>query len=88
MPVGSTGAYSFQLCVPGALAAAAGVTWVSVLPTHRRRGIMGSLMRRQLDDIHDRGEPIAVLWASEAGIYAPVRLRTRVLARHVHPRPR
>ena len=70
VPVGSTGAYSFQLCVPGALAAAAGVTWVSVLPTHRRRGIMGSLMRRQLDDIHDRGEPIAVLWASEAGIYA------------------
>ena len=69
-PVGSAGAWSFELCVPGALTAAAGVTWVSVLPTHRRRGILGSLMRHQLDDIHDRGEPIAVLWASEAGIYA------------------
>ena len=69
-PVGSAGAYTFQLCVPGALAAAAGVTWVSVLPTHRRRGILGSLMRHQLEDIHDRGEPVAVLWASEAGIYA------------------
>jgi predicted acetyltransferase len=69
-PVGSAGAWSFELCVPGALTAAAGVTWVSVLPTHRRRGILASLMRRQLDDIHDRREPIAVLWASEAGIYA------------------
>jgi predicted acetyltransferase len=26
-------------------------------------------MRRQLDDVHERGEPIAILWASEAPIY-------------------
>jgi predicted acetyltransferase len=26
-------------------------------------------MRRQLDDVHGRGEPIAILWASEAPIY-------------------
>ena len=26
-------------------------------------------MRRELDDIHERGEPLAVLWASEAAIY-------------------
>jgi predicted acetyltransferase len=67
--VATAGAYSFDLCVPGALRPAAGVTWVSVLPSHRRRGILSRLMRRQLDDIHDRGESIAVLWASEAGIY-------------------
>jgi predicted acetyltransferase len=49
---------------------AAGVTFVSVLPTHRRRGVLSSLMRRQLTDIRDRGEPLAVLWASEAAIYS------------------
>ncbi len=68
-PVASAGAWSFRMTVPGAMAAAAGVTWIAVMPTHRRRGILTSLMRRQIDDIHERGEPIAVLWASDARIY-------------------
>jgi predicted acetyltransferase len=45
------------------------VTAVSVLPSHRRRGILTGLMRRQLDDVRDRGEAVAMLFASEAGIY-------------------
>lgn len=65
-PVGVTAVFSFQLTVPGASLPAAGVSWVAVLPTHRRRGVLTSLMRRQLADI---GEPLAILWASEAGIY-------------------
>jgi predicted acetyltransferase len=70
-PVGVTAIYSFQLTVPGQeVLPAAGVTWVSVLPTHRRRGVLSSMMRRQLNDIRERGEPLAVLWASEAGIYS------------------
>ena len=70
-PVGTAGAYSFQLTVPGSQALpAAGVTWVSVLPSHRRRGVLSSIMRRQLADIRDRGEPLAVLWASESVIYS------------------
>ncbi len=69
--VGTAGAYSFQLSVPGpGTLPAAGVTWVGVLPSHRRRGVLSSLMRRQLADIRDRGEPVAVLWASEATIYS------------------
>jgi predicted acetyltransferase len=40
-----------------------------VLPTHRRRGILSAMMRAQLDDIRERGEPIAALWASEEVIY-------------------
>jgi predicted acetyltransferase len=68
-PVASAAAWSFRMAVPGALAAAAGVTWIAVMPSHRRRGILSSLMRRQIDDIHDRGEPLAVLWASDARIY-------------------
>ena len=67
--VGTTAAYSFQLTVPGGIAAAGGVTFVSVLPSHRRRGILSAMMRRQLADIAARGEAIAALYASEAGIY-------------------
>ncbi|MFD3870765.1 GNAT family N-acetyltransferase [Streptomyces sp. NPDC058623] len=68
--VGSAGAFSFRLSVPGgALVPAAGVTMVGVAPTHRRRGVLTSLMRRQLDDVRAAGEPIAVLTASEPEIY-------------------
>lgn len=68
--VGSAAAFSLELTVPGGSVPAAGVTWVGVLPTYRRRGLMTSLMRRQLDDIHEAGrEPIAALWASEPPIY-------------------
>jgi len=70
-PVGTAGAFSFQLTVPGRpLLPAAGVSWVSVLPSYRRRGVLNSLMRRQLADVRDRGEPVAVLWASESVIYS------------------
>jgi predicted acetyltransferase len=69
MPVGGTAAFSFRLRVPGAEVPAAGVSWVAVLPTYRRQGIMRSLMRQQLTDVRDRGEALAVLWASEAVLY-------------------
>jgi predicted acetyltransferase len=68
-PVGLAAAYSFDLTVPGGQLPCAGVTWVGVLPSHRRRGILRDFMRRQLADIHAWGEPIAALWASEAAIY-------------------
>jgi predicted acetyltransferase len=68
-PVGVAASYPFELTVPGGTAPAAGVTWVGVLPSHRRRGVLSELMRRQLEDVHGRGEPLAILWASEAPIY-------------------
>jgi predicted acetyltransferase len=67
--VGCAGAYTARLSVPGGEVAAAAVTLVGVRPTHRRRGILRMLMRHQLDDIRRRGEPVAVLWASEGAIY-------------------
>jgi predicted acetyltransferase len=67
--VGTAAAYSFQLTVPGGIAGAGGVTFVSVLPTHRRRGILSAMMRHQLADIAARGEAIAALFASESAIY-------------------
>lgn len=68
--VGSAGAFTFRLSVPGGtLVPAAGVTMVGVSPTHRRRGVLTSLMRRQLDDVRAGGEPLAVLTASDPAIY-------------------
>jgi predicted acetyltransferase len=68
--VGTAGAFSFRLTVPGgAPVPAAGVTMVSVAATHRRRGVLRSMMRRQLDDVREWGWPLAVLTASEPAIY-------------------
>ena len=47
----------------------AGVTAVGVSPTHRRRGLLTSLMRRLIEDSRERGEAVASLWASEGSIY-------------------
>jgi predicted acetyltransferase len=68
-PVGTTASFPFELTIPGGVVRAAGVTWVGVLPSHRRRGILRGFMREQLEDIRNRGEPLAILWASETGIY-------------------
>lgn len=67
--VGTTGAHSFRMATPGGDVPTAGVTFVSVLPTHRRRGLLRRMMLAQLEDLHARGEPVAALWASEGGIY-------------------
>lgn len=67
--VGSAAAYSLELTIPGGILPMAGVTLVAVVPTHRRRGILAELMRRQLEDVRDRGEVVAGLWASEGAIY-------------------
>jgi predicted acetyltransferase len=68
-PVGTTTSHAFSLTIPGGELAAGGVTWVGVLPSHRRRGILTELMRRQLSDLRERGEPLAILYASEPAIY-------------------
>lgn len=68
-PIATSAAYPFELTIPGGQLPTGGVTWVGVLPSHRRRGVMSELMRRQLHDLHERGEPLAALWASESAIY-------------------
>lgn len=67
--VGTAADFAFTFTIPGGELPAAGVTFVGVAPTHRRRGIMTALMRRQLDDARKRGEPLAILWSSEEPIY-------------------
>ncbi|MFC3455219.1 GNAT family N-acetyltransferase [Amycolatopsis speibonae] len=69
-PVGTAAAYSFELTLPGEIVVpASGVTAVGVLPTHRRRGALSAMMRRQFADFRARGEILSVLLASEALIY-------------------
>jgi len=67
----TSGIYSLEMTVPGgAVVPTAGITWITVAPTHRRRGVLTAIMRRQLDDAHEQGrEPVAALWAAEASIY-------------------
>ncbi|MBO3750994.1 GNAT family N-acetyltransferase [Streptosporangiaceae bacterium NEAU-GS5] len=67
--IGGTGVFSFSMTVPGGPIPVGGVTAVAVLPSHRRRGVLRTMMTRQLGDIRERGEAVAALYASEAGIY-------------------
>jgi predicted acetyltransferase len=68
-PVGFSASYEFDLTVPGGAVPTAGVTWVGVVPTHRRRGILRGFMEQLFADAREHGEPLAALYASEAAIY-------------------
>ncbi|WP_112275549.1 GNAT family N-acetyltransferase [Lentzea terrae] len=68
--VGTGGILSRELTVPGGGQVPAGaVTVVGVKPGHRRRGVASLLMKTQLDAMHEAGDPIGILWASEGAIY-------------------
>ncbi|MFF6916480.1 GNAT family N-acetyltransferase [Streptomyces sp. NPDC012466] len=69
-PVGTAATHSFELTLPGeTLVPAAGVTAVGVLPSHRRQGVLSTMMRHQLTELRARGDLLSVLLASEATIY-------------------
>ena len=67
--VGTTTTRTSAMTVPGGFAKLGFVDDVAVLPTHRRRGIMTRMMSAQLDQMRERGEPLAALSASESLIY-------------------
>ncbi len=68
--VAAAGSHELELTLPGgAVVPLGGTTWVSVAPTHRRRGIVRRLMDEVHADIDERGEPVAGLIASEGSIY-------------------
>ncbi len=68
--VATGGAVSYRLTVPGGeLLAAGGLTVIAVKPTHRRQGLLRRMMDRHFEDCDGRGEPLSILWASEAPIY-------------------
>ncbi|PKV85744.1 GNAT family N-acetyltransferase [Streptomyces sp. TLI_146] len=68
--VGTTQTFALPMSVPGGGFVATGaVSAVGVAATHRRRGILTSMMRSQLEALREEGVPLAVLTASEPGIY-------------------
>jgi predicted acetyltransferase len=68
--IGTAGEHPFEMTVPGGRQLSVpGVTWVSVLPTHRRRGVLRALMQHLLAGYHEHRYPAAVLTASEGSIY-------------------
>jgi predicted acetyltransferase len=81
--VGASAMISFEVTVPGPRQVpAGGVTATGVIATHRRRGLLRRMMQDMFDRALQRGEPLAMLSASEGSIYgrfgfSPATLRTR-----------
>ena len=68
--VGTAVVYPMQMNIPeGRSAATAVVSGVTVLPTHRRRGILTRMMDTHLRKAYDNGEIFSILGASESIIY-------------------
>lgn len=68
--VGVSGSFGFETTLPGgASVPTGGVTWVAVLVTHRRQGVLRRMLDALHHDIDARGEPLAALTASEGSIY-------------------
>ena len=61
--------YPTQLTVPGGFVLADAVTNVTVAPSHRRRGLLSTLIHSDLAAAAERGEAVAILVASEWPIY-------------------
>ena len=67
--VGGAHSHRREMSIPGGSSVVAGVANIAVQPTHTRRGIMTRMMHHQINDIHERGEPLAALFATESIIY-------------------
>jgi predicted acetyltransferase len=68
--VGTFRTWHTDLTVPGLRqVGATAVTGVTVLPTHRRQGILSALARAEAEAARERGELVAILYASEYPIY-------------------
>ena len=65
-PVGVTERFELEMTVPGGSVAVACIGGVTVLPSHRRRGLLTEMMKRQLTAAHESGLPLSALEASEA----------------------
>lgn len=62
-------AYPFTMRWNGAPAATAGVTGVGTYPEYRRQGLLRALVERSFAEQRDRGQSLAILWASFGAIY-------------------
>lgn len=68
--VGVSAELPFRMTLPGGdEVPTTGLTWVSVEVTHRRRGIIRSLLEQQVRTAAAAGDAALILGASEGGIY-------------------
>ena len=68
--VGVSMYYRMTMTVPGgSVTPAAGLSWVSVAATHRRRGILRRMITELFDQWLGEGQTFAILTASEGTIY-------------------
>ena len=80
--VGGAAAYSLTMTVPGGELPTSALDNVSVQPTHRRMGGLKGMMEHLLSDMHERGEPLSSLRASETTIYGRYGYGVATLAEH------
>jgi len=68
--VGTLRSFETEMTVPGdRQLPVAAVSYVAVMPTHRRRGLLSAMMTADLTACRDRGEVASILIASEYRIY-------------------
>src|SRR5205807_506491 len=61
--------FATPLTVPGGEVAADAITNITVSPTHRRRRLLSTMIEADLAAAAERGDPVAILVASEWPIY-------------------
>jgi predicted acetyltransferase len=82
--VSAVGVATLDIGVPGgATLPMGGVTWVSTAATHRRMGLMRTLIDSAHADAAERGEPMTGLGASEASIYGRFGYGTATFSRQL-----
>jgi len=72
--VGIYTSYEMAVTAPGPLDALtrlpmAGLSWVSVHPDHRRRGVLREMIAHHFAQLHEQGAPLSGLHAAEVPIY-------------------
>ncbi len=67
--VGACSAYSLEVSVPGASVRSAATSCIAIAVADRGRGLLNRMMQHHFEDIRERKEPLAVLWASDHGLY-------------------
>ncbi|WP_331773493.1 GNAT family N-acetyltransferase [Embleya sp. NBC_00888] len=67
--VGQVVAHRFALSVPGGEQPCAGLDFVAVAPTHRRRGLLSRMIDEQWRRCAEAGQALSCLWSSEDAIY-------------------
>jgi predicted acetyltransferase len=63
------GSFPFTVRLNGSPVKMAGVTQVGTLPGYRRQGLLRKTMSRAYEQMQERDQPFAILWASMGAIY-------------------